>query len=397
MKIIQLKIVEKVKQFYFECEFELRKNETFYLSQDLTIDEIISEKTNVQLKQIQKIRPLFRMPSYEYQVLDNFEGPLRLIYHGIPNNWMYQNNEFICMLTTYGVYFPQKKIMKTPFRIEVKTDSAKSVMDAEFDTLNQIWVTAGLQQDPGTVLMMDLSKITVIEKEDVVFYCREEEKELAQKMVDEIHTILNFYQSSFQRKSLDKIKIISLNRDAGLDTGAIQRGNWTIFTQILVTDFIHEKENNEAMMSMQAHELGHIWFNQADVNSWEDWLNETGAEWASLLYFYEAQNFEVLKSRFAKIMDYQKYPAIKTEDGNLPKGIHEKGVAMFAAIAMQHGLDTIRSIMQVMANLSKWNTEQLLKELKDKVNEEVIETLHQYLKLQSYPIELDSETLIHLK
>lgn len=397
MKINQLKILDKANNFYFECEFELARNETFYLSKDLLIDELSTEYKTVQLKQIREIRPLYRMPSYEYQVMDDFEGVLRLKYHGIPINWMFQNNELICMLSSYGVYFPQKEFMTTPFSIEVKSDSHKIVVDGEYDELRQVWTTHGLQQDPGTVLMMDLSKITKLENEDVVFYCDEDEKELAQKMCNEIHSILSFYQSSFQRKSLDKLKMISLNREAGLDTGAIQRRNWTIFSQILALASTQAAENECALMSMQAHELGHIWFNQADVNSWEDWMNETGAEWASLLYYYEVQKFDVLKRKFAKIMDYQKFPAIKNQEGNHAYGIHEKGVAMFAAIAMQYGLDSIRTIMQVMANLSNWNTEQLLQELKFNVEDEVIETMRQYLVLESYPVQLDSEILIHLK
>ncbi len=34
-----------------------------------------------------------------------------------------------------------------------------------------------------------------------------------------------------------------------------------------------------------AHEIGHLWWNKADVGSWEDWLNEGFAEYSSLLLY----------------------------------------------------------------------------------------------------------------
>ena len=44
-----------------------------------------------------------------------------------------------------------------------------------------------------------------------------------------------------------------------------------------------------------AHEIGHLWWNKASVNNWEDWLNEGFAEYSSILILrnkYGEENFD---------------------------------------------------------------------------------------------------------
>ncbi|MDR2605996.1 MAG: hypothetical protein LBC38_01780 [Oscillospiraceae bacterium] len=103
-----------------------------------------------------------------------------------------------------------------------------------------------------------------------------------------------------------------------------------------------------------AHEIGHNWFADADVDTWEDWLNETGAEWAALLYALHLGDEELFTRELeSSTSGYANTPAIKTSDGSRPyEGVHSRGTALFYSIYLKYGADTVLWLLQTLAELS---------------------------------------------
>lgn len=91
---------------------------------------------------------------------------------------------------------------------------------------------------------------------------------------------------------------------------------------IVLGDLPSDRIDGDAFL---AHECGHIWSTGADVNSWEDWLNETFAEVLSLSFIKKKYGVEAYKKRINDIREKaKKSPQIKSENGERPDGVHFK-------------------------------------------------------------------------
>lgn len=121
-----------------------------------------------------------------------------------------------------------------------------------------------------------------------------------------------------------------------------------------------------------AHECGHIWSTGADVNSWEDWLNETFAEVLSLYFIKKQYGVEVYMNRINDIREVaEKCPQIKSENGKRPDGVHFKGTYLIYRLNEIFGEDKVIEIAKLFVRLQNKTTENLLREVKLKVGENV--------------------------
>lgn len=117
---------------------------------------------------------------------------------------------------------------------------------------------------------------------------------------------------------------------------------------------------------MFAHETAHIWCSGANVETWEDWLNETTAEWSALLFTLHKKDPELfdefLKPKLAR---YEKLPPIKTRDGSRPEGVHDKGTVLFYRIYQKFGYETMKKVVRCFADLEEKNTANFLTKLRE--------------------------------
>ncbi|MGG7212468.1 hypothetical protein ACQPUY_02490 [Clostridium nigeriense] len=129
-----------------------------------------------------------------------------------------------------------------------------------------------------------------------------------------------------------------------------------------------------------AHECGHIWSTGADVNSWEDWLNETFAEVLSLSFIKKKYGVEAYKKRINDIREIaKKSPQIKSENGERPDGVHFKGTYLMHRLSEIFGEDTLIEIVKLFVRLQNKTTENLLREIKLKVGTKVSKFIEEKL------------------
>jgi hypothetical protein len=86
--------------------------------------------------------------------------------------------------------------------------------------------------------------------------------------------------------------------------------------------FISMSLNNDFTKSNQktlAHEIAHLWWNKADLGTWEDWLNEAFAEYSALITVRNDHGLEAFESRIAGLEKrVQDLPAIMHIDKKDP-------------------------------------------------------------------------------
>ncbi|MDE7289631.1 MAG: hypothetical protein K2N71_09060, partial [Oscillospiraceae bacterium] len=118
-------------------------------------------------------------------------------------------------------------------------------------------------------------------------------------------------------------------------------------------------------VTVNSHEMAHTLCMGADVGSWEDWLNETTAEWSMLLYCLDRNKTEIFDAMIAEHTEkFPEFPPIKTADGSHPEGVHTKGTIVFYELYKAFGAETIKSIIRIFVDLDVKTTANLLDKMK---------------------------------
>lgn len=190
-----------------------------------------------------------------------------------------------------------------------------------------------------------------------------------------------YYNEIYPHKEMKEITLIVLGIG---QTGMYNRGNMIVagdapedfkMPQEMPEDFpLSEDEYRKWLKySMFTHELGHVWFCNADTGSYEDWLNETGAEWSSLLFLLHKGKKELFQ-KFYSLREYEHITygeAIKPEDLHKPASVHGSGVVLFYMIYEKWGKDMVVSLLQILSRLEEQNTEDFLFYVEKELGKEI--------------------------
>lgn len=131
------------------------------------------------------------------------------------------------------------------------------------------------------------------------------------------------------------------------------------------------------------HELGHVWFCHADTNSYEDWLNETGAEWSSLLFLLHKGEQEVFQ-KFYSIREYEHKvngEEIKSKDRYRPNDVHGSGVVLFHMIYEKYGKDTVVELLRILSEMEKQATDDFLIHIENKLRKDIADFIKDRLEI----------------
>jgi hypothetical protein len=120
------------------------------------------------------------------------------------------------------------------------------------------------------------------------------------------------------------------------------------------------------------HEIAHNWCRGADAFTWEDWLNETTAEWTALLFQLNNGNMEKFNSVIEdELRKYNNLPPIKTNDGSRPNGVPDKGVILFYNVYRQYGYETISKLLQLFDALADKTTENFIVSIRNELSPDI--------------------------
>ena len=142
------------------------------------------------------------------------------------------------------------------------------------------------------------------------------------------------------------------------DLGAYRRDNLMVFSRF------------NAKLHTTVHEMAHSYANGANINTWEDWLNETCAEWSSLAYEYENDqdsfitNINFFKKSFLQQYGNVPYRLKETDDAHQNSfDTHVIGTLVFYDIYLEYEIKGIKVILQIFNRLQEKTTQKLLSEL----------------------------------
>lgn len=116
-----------------------------------------------------------------------------------------------------------------------------------------------------------------------------------------------------------------------------------------------------------AHEIGHLWWSNAQFDTWEEWLNESFAEYSSLLWcernFDKKEFEEILKSYTEELKNSVKISQLKgSMDNNWYSIIYIKGSYLLFDMYKTIGEEKFFAMLQEV-NIKKINNTKDLKEI----------------------------------
>lgn len=113
-----------------------------------------------------------------------------------------------------------------------------------------------------------------------------------------------------------------------------------------------------------AHELGHLWWWRAASDTWEDWLNESFAEYAALMAirerFGEDAFTKVIASKGAAHTNTPPIRGLKRRDEQAEKVLYAKGTVLLHKLEEEIGRESFQGLLQEMVKQNIGTTESFL-------------------------------------
>lgn len=344
-------------------EFKSHKLE-FYLHKNLIIEKIVVNNKEIIYEEITIEKPLPFFPEAKIINIEN-KTNIKIIeinYCGIINRIQESeinsiNDNFI-ELNLYSPWYPLiKSIPTVKYKVLISGIPDYNVLEA--NKVENNWSLNIDSMDCYILAMKNYSHRSIkINNAEVSFYSiNETGNKMVELLVKYVEDTLNFYNSKFGSKNINnKFNILVAPRIKG---GGYCRDNLIVLS---------EKEfKEEDLIHFMAHEMAHFWWNKANVTTWEDWLNESFAEYSSWLYIEYAFG----KKKYNNLIDYYKktiasYPPIMGMDRNDSKAYiaRAKGALILHEFRKVYGDYEVKKIFTILDGLEVKCTDKLINEVK---------------------------------
>lgn len=274
----------------------------------------------------------------------------------------------------YTPWFPFKpEIKNLTYQVNVKISSKYKVFgNGKTKKMSNHWEI--LQNHPSEDIIIIASKdikTINIKKNDLsldINYTTVSDS-IANDILKNALWILEKYNEWFGDIKVNHASIVITPRNKG---ASYSRRGFIVFTSFEDDDY-HQKEIG--YFKLIAHEFSHFWWSEAPSTSWEDWLNESFAEYSSLMAVREKFG----KETFTKIIQKKQkeikgLPAIKGLDRTSSKAyavLYDKGCVLLYELESEIGKEDFLKLLKQLVINKVNSTEQFLKVLMDLTSVEV--------------------------
>lgn len=328
---------------------------SFILNSGLEISGISCNEKLVPITVEAEYEPLFCAEVKKYSVKCGSDfSAVKICYGGKINGWHNIITDNIIELNRYGVWFPCELSCGVNISAEISGCEEYFLVKGEFD--GGLWRYSADEWDMNIILYRKSVLKTVSGKHISIYYADNSLDGDAEFSRNVFEDVLEYYTKELFNKDYVKHTEMACLYPALTSGGAYKRDGLIV----CISPGTDEKE----AIGVNAHELAHEWCSGADVGSWEDWLNETTAEWSMLLYCLDRNKTEIFDAMTAEhLAKAPEFPPIKTADGCRPEGVHTKGTAVFYELYKAFGKETIKSVIRIFVDLDVKTTEKLLEKM----------------------------------
>ena len=285
---MKLKLWVEGKKIRVECSVFVKKEDfCFALAKSFTITKATCNQKEI-LVQGEDYDLLYRPPMKKYHFTQLQTGELTFWYEGgLEGLWATEQapeGPYSCLrdevfaFSTLNGWYPME-FDADLCEVEVQVGKEWRVIGAEYLEEKDVWLYRQTSEIDCNIIGVCKEKYFVMEDEEIsLFFPDERMRDKVEPYYRGYHEIAEFYRSFYGNDKMGKMTLFFLP-DIGEDFGGYKRDGLIVFTAV--------KEDIPSALHHIAHELAHSYAMGADCYSWEDWLNETHAEWSALLYELE--------------------------------------------------------------------------------------------------------------
>lgn len=315
------------------------------------------------------------MPEARTIILSGHEWEnIRMVYKGrLAGKICNYNNKIdkdFFLLTDYAPWYPTIKGETVNVSSVIRGVSNYHVLNGNYDYNNDCWRVEGVALVGVKNNLVE--RISFNGFEFSVLYYDENEKTEVLKSIEIVKDCMHFFISKIFNDNVNNGVFYYFRPKVPINDG------WSFIRENIVVS--QEQFANEIDMArLMAHELAHIWSTGAGMD-WEDWLNESFAEYASCLFLEHRYGFDVYHRKINNHIEYNKKhfvgEAIRPKSRtSRPESVHTKGVIVLDKLRNQFGKKTIVRIIKLFIELENKTTENLLVAIKQELNEYVADQL----------------------
>lgn len=348
------------ERLFAEADISLDENVSelkFILNSGLEISGLACDGKSAEPTAEAVYEPLFCAEVKKYSVKCGGDfGAVKISYDGKISGWHNIITDNIIELNRYGVWLPCEPSCGID-KISVTVNGCGDffLVKGEFDGA---WHYAASEWDMNIILYRKSVMKTVSGEHISIYYADNSLDEAAEFSKNIFEDVLDYYTKELFRMEYCGSHIEMACLYPALTSGGAYKREGLI---VCISPGTDEKE----AVGVNAHEMAHTWCKGADVGSWEDWLNETTAEWSMLLYCLDRGKTEIFNAMIAEHeKKYPEFPPVKTADGSRPEGVHTKGTVVFYELYKAFGAETIKSVIRLFVDLDVKTTENLLDKMK---------------------------------
>ena len=191
--------------------------------------------------------------------------------------------------------------------------------------------------------------------------------------------ILENYRQWFGDIKAHRASIVIAPRSMG---GGYARRGFVVLTTFEDVDYY---QNRIGYFKYIAHEFSHLWWSKAPPDSWEDWLNESFAEYSALIAVREKFGNEPfvnwIGEKRKKSKDLPAIKGINRMDKNANSVLYDKGCILLHELELEIGNDKFLQLLKQLTIKKVNSTEQFLKVLTDLSGAEVSKKFEEKLNM----------------
>lgn len=329
------------------CEIEVTQaSYTFALSHTFELYNIQNNGRSLIPTRIDVCELQFRPKMKKYQFTNLEKGTLAFSYHGSLEGYFLYMQEEVFHFSMYNGWYPIGFDVVEEYDLVIHCDESYELINGTYDPILHCWTYSTRQQEiiDCNILLLHKYRGQRMQNEFVKFYdLQNRYHTYMQALFHHYTSVCQFYEELYGHNEISFTHIVFLPEKYEL--GAYKRDHLIVFTEM--NRSIEEEQHH------LAHEMAHSYAKGADVTTWEDWLNETHAEWSALLY-EEAHHPELFVSILTRMKATLQQPyCLNPEKEKRPEQVHEIGTLIYYELYQRYGTECIKTLLRTFDQLEK--------------------------------------------
>jgi len=294
---------------------------------------------------------------------------LKLKYSGPVKDLTWEVNRVTWEWTELGIYsawFPvNMKYGEFTYSVFIDVASSHTVVGlGEIKKTRKGWLLVRKEKVNDIVIIISPKlKTSILKKPEprIILYYVELNEALKNYLRKEAEWLTEKYRNWFGITSTKGTTFIVLPRF---------RVKWGGYTRKGFVVLCPEEKLDDGFFRYLAHEIAHLWWLNAPTDSWEDWLNESFAEYSALIALREKwgnEKFqEFIRRKSEKIQDLPSIVGLRRDDEKAYQVLYNKGPVLLNRLEGRIGKEEFLKVLNETSAANARSTSEFLNVLRYK-------------------------------